>query len=107
LLLSLRPAALLRETALARGGRRPRRSAASRHLQRPRDAFGEAFERQLAVARLRARVLCHGDDARPETLDDALALGGVERPGGDDVEYRFHARGGHVRVLAARARGAA
>src|SRR5205807_1878683 len=44
---------------------------------------------------------------RTEPLQQPLALGVGERAGGLDVENRLHPRGGDVRVLASRPRGAA
>ena len=60
--LALGGAALFRQPPLARGARRLGRTARTRLVQGLGDAVGEAFQRQLAVACLRAPVLGHGPD---------------------------------------------
>ena len=102
-----RPAACLRGAApsppgVGRVGRRRlgTTSAAGDLLRQP-------LQRQLAVARLAARVLGDRGDHRPELLEQPRPLRLVERLRRLDVEDRFDPRGGDVGVLAARPGGAA
>src|SRR4051812_36158946 len=89
-------APLLRRTARASG------LALARDAERVRQARAQPLERQLAVARLRARVLGDRDDARPAARHHAALLLVRQRIGLGDVEHGLDARGGHVGVLAAR-----
>src|SRR6476469_2161352 len=72
--LSLAGAALLLQAAFAARLRRLGGPAAARHVQCAREALPQPLERQLAVARLAARVLCHGRHARPAAGHDAALL---------------------------------
>ena len=69
--------------------------------------LGKSLERELAVAGLRAGVLGDGVNPGAEAVEQAVALFVGEGTRLDHVEHRLDSRGGHVRVLAARARGAA
>src|SRR3954453_2873815 len=89
---------------LARGARGLRRVPRPRHAQRAVDAVRQPLQRQLAVARLAARLLRHGGHARAEARHDPALLLVAERAGGRHVEDGLHARSGHVGVLPARAR---
>ena len=95
--------ARLRRDAFVRLGGAPR----ALHRQRALEPPAQALERQLAVARLAARVLRDGAHDRAQARRDPLALLLAQRLRGADVEHGLHARGGHVRVLAAGSRRAA
>ena len=79
--LELAPAsvALVLQSPGARGPCRARRAAAARHRQRPLQTLGQAAQRELAVARLRALVLGHGDHPLAGAGEQALALGLAQR----------------------------
>src|SRR5439155_21920302 len=105
--LELGPPPLRRQPPLARRRRRLGGPPPPRHSQRRREPRAQPLERQLAVPRLRARVLSDGHDPRPGPCPHTALLllaQGVRRL---DVEDRREPRGRHVRVLAARSRRAA
>jgi uncharacterized protein len=89
------------------GARRLCRTAGALDAQSPCQALPQPLERELAVAGLAARILGDRRHARAGTHKQAFPLLVGERARGLDIEDRLHARGGHVRVLAARAGGAA
>src|SRR5215208_2334696 len=62
------------QAACLRRARRPRRAARRAYVQCPREALLEPRQRQLAVARLRACVLCDRADDRSAARDDAALL---------------------------------
>jgi hypothetical protein len=66
-----------------------------------REALAQPLQRQLAVARLTARILGDRCDALAELLLETAALLGGERGGSGDVEYRLDPGSGDVRVLPA------
>src|SRR4051812_6200548 len=94
-------AALLLEAPLAACLGRLRRPSRARHVQRAREPLAQSRERELAVARLAARVLRDRGHARAAARHDAPLLLVGQRVRGAHVEHGLDARGGHVRVLAA------
>src|SRR3954453_23606211 len=77
--LALAPAALLLEPPLAARPGRLRRPPRARHVQRIAQTIAQALERELAVARLPARVLGHRGHARAAARHDAPLLLVAER----------------------------
>src|SRR5215218_10145895 len=76
-------------------------------MQATGDPYLQPLERELAVAGLAARLLCHRTDTRPAARHEADALLVAQRARRRDVEARLDARGGDVGVLATRAGRAA
>ncbi len=73
-----------------------------------RQLGGQALQRQLAVARLRARLRRAGPHDRAHAFEEAGPLARAQRLGGGDVELHLHPAQGAVGVLspgAARRRG--
>ena len=89
------------QPALARGAGGPGRPSLHRRRQAGGDLLPQPAQRQFAVARLAAGVLGDGRDYGTSAPDQPFTLALVQRPGGLDVEDRFHPRGGHVGVLTA------
>src|SRR3954454_15813552 len=69
--LSLADAALLLEAPLAARIGRLRRPSRARHVQRASEPVAQSRKRELAVARLAARVLRHRGHARAAARHDA------------------------------------
>ena len=99
--LRLAAAALVVQPAAAARRRRPRLRARARDVQRGGQPLREPLERQLAVARLRARVLRHRGHARAELGRHARLLGVAQHARRAHVEARLDPRRGDVRVLTA------
>ena len=100
--LHLAAAALRLRSPLPRGGARLRCAARSSHGQRALEAAAQPLQRELAVAQLAPRVLRHRPHHRAEPGRDPIRCSPVSEGEAGYVEHRFHARGGHVGVLAAR-----
>src|SRR5215211_5658758 len=88
--------------ALARGAARLRRLAAPPRAQRAADPRAQPRHRELAVARLAARVLRDRRDAWAEAALEPALLLIRERLRRVDVEHRLDPRRGDVRVLSTR-----
>jgi hypothetical protein len=88
------------EPPLARGTTRFGRPAPPAHDERRADLLRQTFQRQLAIARLAARLLGDGGDQRPDALEQPRALRLLEGGRRPYVEDRFDPRSGDVGVLA-------
>src|SRR5690349_7528206 len=84
--LAVTRAALLRRPALARRPRRPGRAPRAGHLERVVEPRRQPLQRQLAIARLSARLLGDRGHARPEPRHDPPLLLLAQRRGGRHVE---------------------
>ena len=91
-------ALVVQPTSLA-GHRRARLGPRARDVQRRREPLREPLQREVAVARLRARVLRHRGHARAELGADPLLLRVAQRSRRTHVEGRLDPRGRDVRVL--------
>jgi hypothetical protein len=105
--LALPRAALLIQATPARGLGRPGRAAPAGHGETGGDLPRQALQGKLAIAGLAPRVLGDGGDGRAGAVEQAGALGIVERRRSLDVEDCFDPGGGDVRVLSAGTGGAA